>query len=45
MNRRVQSVSRGDERNSTDTGDYEWHWWYSVLGATIILAIVFVISQ
>jgi hypothetical protein len=45
MGQNVQSGSRGDEKNSTDTGNYEWHWWYSMLGATIILAIVFVISR
>jgi hypothetical protein len=45
MGQNVQSGSRGDQKNSADTGNYEWHWWYSMLVATIILAIVFVISR
>jgi hypothetical protein len=45
MDQNVPSGSSGNEKNSTDTGNYEWHWWYSMLGATIILAIVFVISR
>jgi hypothetical protein len=45
MGRNVQSGSSGGEKNSADTGNYEWRWWYSMLGATIILVIVFAISR
>jgi hypothetical protein len=45
MGQDVQSGSHNDEKNSTDFGNYEWHWWYGMLGATIILLIVFVISR
>lgn len=40
-----KSGSSSTEKDFTDPGKYEWHWWYSMLGATIILAIVFVISR
>jgi hypothetical protein len=45
MDEKFQSESSGHEKNSTDYGIYEWHWWHNVLVAGIILAIAFVISR
>jgi hypothetical protein len=42
MDEKTRSVANGYE-NSTDY-DYEWRWWFNVLGVAIILGIVFVIS-
>jgi hypothetical protein len=46
MDEKIRSVENGYEGTTEyDLPDYEWRWWFNVLGVAIILGIVFVISR
>jgi hypothetical protein len=46
MDEKTRSVENGYEGSTDyDLPDYEWRWWFNVLGVAIILGIVFVISR
>ena len=46
MDEKTRSVENGYEGSTDyDLPNYEWRWWFNVLGVAIILGIVFVISR